>query len=229
MSLDFDEDIILTTKHFNDAGFEVEELYPHIFLVRDFIPEEAVDALKHQFSIMTEDDWKLQYTKSMYEFIENQYGVKTIEEAQALGYRIDLDSKWIDKNAVIADQSVVEVLNDQISAIFRGVPKLIFCGAGSVQRQYEGVNLNYHIDSESNPLVAYACVMYVNGDFTDGELHFPKIDIKFKPSARDLVIFPSAPEYLHGVLPVGPGPIRYALPAFINKPGAVGESNGIKY
>lgn len=217
MSLDFDADILLTPKHFNDAGFDVEEIYPNIFLVRDFVPLEVIEKLERQFAVMTEEDWKHQYTKTLYEFIENQYGVKTFEEAQALGYRIDLDSKWIDKNALIAEQDVVEALNDRLVAIFRDLPKLQFCGVGSVQRQYEGVNLNYHIDSESNPLVAYACVMYVNGDFTDGELHFPEIDIKFKPNARDLVIFPSAPEYLHGVLPVGPGPTRYALPAFINK------------
>lgn len=207
----------LRSHHFERAGLQVEEIYPGIFRVPNFLTDEEVDVLQLQFSTMNEEDWKLSYTESLYRFIKDQYGVDTFEEAQALGHRIDIDSNWVDKNAMIQDGRISGTINERLASIFVQFPELDLQGAGSIQRQYEGVKLNYHIDSESNPLVVYAAVMYVNGDFEGGELHFPRIDVKIKPAARDLIIFPSTDEYLHGVLPVEAGPIRYALPAFINK------------
>jgi hypothetical protein len=150
------------------------------------------------------------------EFIKNQYGVSTFEEAADMGYNMSVDSNWVDKNATIEDQKTCRSIYERLSGVFVDMPELEFQGAGSIQRQYEGIKLNYHVDSESNPSVAYAAVMYVNDDFAGGELHFPKLDVKFKPKAKDLIVFPSADEYLHGVLPVEAGPTRYAIPAFIN-------------
>lgn len=207
----------LRPEHFERAGLQVEEIYPGIFRVPNFLTGEEVEALQHQISTMNEEDWKLDYIESLYRFIKDQYGVDTFEEAQALGHRIDINGEWVDKNSKIYDDRVKQTINERLASIFVQFPELVLQGAGSIQRQYEGVQLNYHIDSESKPSVAYAAVMYVNGDFEGGELHFPRIDVKIKPAAKDLIIFPSADDYLHGVLPVEAGPTRYALPAFINK------------
>ena len=210
-------DVKLTLDDFARAGLEAEELCSGIFVVRNFLKEDEIAALELQFSTMTEDEWSKQYTDSLYAFIERQYGVKTIEEAQALGHDIKIDENWVDKNALIKDQKVSSSINDRLSKLFEPFTELDLQGVGSIQRQYEGVSLSYHVDSLSNPLVVFANVLYVNDDFTGGELHFPKIDITYRPEKGALIVFPSADDYLHGVLPVGPGPIRYALPAFVNK------------
>jgi hypothetical protein len=207
----------LSIEHFQRCGLQVEEIYPRIFVVHEFLTEDEITKLKLQIESMSEEDWKLDYTESLYRFIKDQYGVDTFEEAQALGHRIDINSEWVDKNAKIQDHQVMGTINERLALIFDQFPELELQGAGSIQRQYEDVRLNYHIDSESKPSVVYAAVMYLNGDFAAGELHFPRIDVKFKPTARDLIIFPSANDYLHGVLPVEAGPTRYAIPAFINK------------
>lgn len=209
--------LLLTKENFALAEFEAEEIYPRIFVVHDFVRPAEIEKLELQFSTMNEEDWRVSYTESLYRFIEDQYGVRTFEEAQALGHRIELDGEWVDKNAIIQDTSLMQTLNERLAKIFAGLPGVELRGVGSIQRQYEGVRLNYHIDSESNPRVLYACVLYVNGDFAGGELHFPRIDVKIKPAAGDLIIFPSADDYLHGVLPVEAGPTRYALPAFVDK------------
>lgn len=209
--------INLTLDHFAKAGFEVEEIYKGIFVVRNFLKNEEISAIENQFSIMTEEDWSKQYTESLFQFIENQYGVKTIEEARALGHNVEIDKTWVDKNATIEDLEIRNSINERLYKIFIQFPELNMQGVGSIQRQYDGVSLSYHVDSLSNPLVVFACVMYINDDFTGGELHFPEIDITYRPEKGALIIFPSADEYLHGVLPVGPGPIRYALPAFVNR------------
>lgn len=210
-------DTNLSTQDFFEAGLDSEEIYPGVFVVNDFLTSEDIKILSDQFSSMTHDDWTSQYTASLYEFIKNQYGVDTFEEAQELGYRIEIDNNWVDKNALIQDQNLIGRLNTKLGAVFKSHSDLEFNGIGSVQRQYEGVYLNEHVDSESNPLVRYACVIYVNDDFTGGELNFPLIELKYRPVAGSLIVFPSSSEFLHGVLPVGPGPTRYALPAFINK------------
>jgi hypothetical protein len=207
----------LTLDNFLKIGLDAEEIYPGIFVVKDFLTEEEISNLTDQFTNMSEEDWSTQYTDSLYEFIKNQYGVDTVEEAKALGYPVEIDSKWVDKNALIKDEDVCNSINTRLGKIFEDFKDLDLQGAGSIQRQYEGVELSYHVDSLSNPLVAYAAVMYVNGDFNGGELHFPTIDVRFKPEAGNLIIFPSADEYLHGVTPVEAGPVRYALPAFVNK------------
>ena len=207
----------LTLEDFANAGLEAEELYKGIFVVRNFLTEDEIAVLEKQFTEMTEEEWSKQYTDSLYYFIDKQYGVKTIEEAQALGHDIKIDENWVDKNALIKDQGVLNSINTRLSKLFEPFKDLDLQGVGSIQRQYEGVSLSYHVDSLSNPLVVFANVMYINDDFTGGELHFPTIDVKYRPEKGALIVFPSADDYLHGVLPVGPGPVRYALPAFVNR------------
>lgn len=210
-------DIKLTLDNFSKAGLDAEELYEGIFVVRDFLKEEEIAALEHQFETMSEEDWSKSYSDSLYAFIKSQYGVDTMEEAQALGHDIKVDEAWVDKNATIRDQALCGAINKRLEKLFDQFDDLELAGVGSIQRQYEGVSLSYHVDSLSNPLVVFANVLYINDDFTGGELHFPKIDVTYRPERGALIVFPSADDYLHGVLPVGPGPIRYALPAFVNK------------
>jgi hypothetical protein len=210
-------DALLKSEHFLDAGLVAEELYPGIFVVDNFLtPGELVD-IKNYIDGLSQEDWSKSYTESLFAFIEDQYGVKTMEEAQALGHAIKIDEDWVDKNATLSNEEVSMTINNRLQQLFARFPELELQGVGSIQRQYEGVELSYHVDSESNPLVVFACVLYVNDDFVDGELHFPKIDLKYKPKKGALIVFPSSDEYFHGVLPVGAGPTRYALPAFVNR------------
>jgi hypothetical protein len=51
--------------------------------------------------------------------------------------------------------------------------------------------------------------MYLNDDYEGGELWFPYLDIKFKPTYGDIVMFPSTYIYAHASLPVTRG-TKYA-------------------
>jgi hypothetical protein len=206
----------LTLDHFSRVGLVADEIYPGIFVVDDFLTQGEISAIEAQIEGMSQGDWEKTYTESLYSFINDQYGVQTIEEARALGHDIQVDKDWADKNAPI-DESISYPINLRLDKLFSLFPSLFLNGVGAMQRQYEGVSLSYHVDSQSNPLVVFANVIYVNDDFIGGELHFPNIDITYKPKKGSLIVFPSADKYLHGVLPVGPGPTRYALPAFVNR------------
>jgi hypothetical protein len=210
-------DVVLRLEHFLEAGLSAEELYPGIFVVEDFLTSDELIQIKAYIDNLSQEDWSKSYTESLFRFIEEQYGVKTMEEAQALGHEIRVDEGWVDKNAVFADPDMCGDINSRLAKLFSSFPELELHGVGSIQRQYEGVELSYHVDSESNPNVVFANVLYVNDDFVDGELHFPRIDLKYKPKKGALIVFPSSDDYFHGVLPVGAGPTRYALPAFVNR------------
>lgn len=207
---------LLTLEHFSNVGLTAQELYPGIFVVDDFIAPEEISAIELFISGLTQGCWSKSYTESLFAFIESQYGVKTIEAAQALGHDIRIDEDWVDKNVTLPLQISVPI-NEKLDKLFLQFSELELQGVGSLQRQYEGTSLSYHVDSLSNPAVVFANVIYVNDDFTGGELHFPEIDITYMPKKGSLIVFPSADKYLHGVKEVGPGPIRYALPAFVNK------------
>jgi hypothetical protein len=207
---------VLNLKHFSNVGLSAEELYPGIFVVENFISDEEIASIELFIEGMSQGDWSKSYTESLFAFVEEQYGVKTIEEAQALGHEIKIDEDWVDKNATLPSE-VSQSINEKLYKLFLQFPDLELQGVGSIQRQYEGVSLSYHVDSLSNPAVVFANVIYINDDFTGGELHFPEIDITYTPKKGSLIVFPSADQYLHGVKPVGAGPTRYALPAFVNK------------
>lgn len=210
-------DIVLTQEHFLSAGLVAKELYSGIFVVDNFLTSDELIELKEYVDGLSQEDWSKSYTESLYAFIEEQYGVKTMEEAQALGHEIKIDEDWVDKNATLSNSDVCANINTRLLSLFSQFPELELQGVGSIQRQYEGVELSYHVDSESKPNVAFACVLYVNDDFVGGELHFPRIDVTYKPKRGALIVFPSSGEYFHGVLPVGAGPTRYALPTFVDR------------
>jgi hypothetical protein len=207
---------VLNLDHFSNIGLTAREVYPGIFVVDSFITAEEIAAIKFFIKNMSPEDWSKSYTESLFTFIKDQYGVNTIEEAQALGHEIQIDENWVDKNAILPSE-ITQPINKRLGDLFLQFPDLDLHGVGSIQRQYEGVSLSYHVDSLSNPAVVFANVIYVNDDFTGGELHFPEIDVTYVPREGSLIVFPSADQYLHGVKPVGAGPTRYALPAFVNK------------
>jgi hypothetical protein len=58
----------------------------------------------------------------------------------------------------------------------------------------------------------YTGLIYINDDYTGGEIYFPNVDLSLKPKAGTLVIFPGTLDYLHGVKIVGG--LRHTLTMF---------------
>ncbi|MFZ9377015.1 MAG: 2OG-Fe(II) oxygenase [Candidatus Fonsibacter ubiquis] len=48
----------------------------------------------------------------------------------------------------------------------------------------------------------YAAVIYLNDDYSGGEIFYTNKNIKHKPSANSLICHPASEEYTHEVLPV---------------------------
>ncbi len=78
--------------------------------------------------------------------------------------------------------------------------------------KYEGSGKHFNIHADHGP--AYVCtvsmVAYLNDDYIGGELYFPRFDLKIKPEAGDLFIFPSTYIYEHASLPIQEG-TKYSI------------------
>lgn len=73
---------------------------------------------------------------------------------------------------------------------------------------------NQHFQVHSDHGYSYTCVLslvgYLNDDYEGGELYFDKFNLKIKPKAGDLYLFPSSFIYSHAALPVKNG-IKYSI------------------
>lgn len=93
-------------------------------------------------------------------------------------------------------------------------------GTLGIRRWDVGESQEQHADGESHDgipnetyIVDYGSIVYLNDNYTGGELYFSAYDISFKPTAGTLAFFPSSTYYIHGVKPVTSG-VRYTSPHF---------------
>lgn len=76
-------------------------------------------------------------------------------------------------------------------------------------RYGEGQHFAIHADHGFSYICTVSSVVYLNDNYDGGELWFPYLDIKWKPSEGDMVFFPSTYIYAHASLPVTSG-VKYS-------------------
>jgi hypothetical protein len=83
-----------------------------------------------------------------------------------------------------------------------------------IARFSEGWGMHEHFDSTKPQDIA--TLIYINDNYSGGEIYFPDYDISIKPESGDLVCFPDTPDFVHGVKPVVHG-IRYTIPRWFTR------------
>lgn len=73
----------------------------------------------------------------------------------------------------------------------------------------DGQAINENVATRGNIQRDITCVVYLNDDYSNGEIYFQFFDIAVKPKPGDIMIYPSSWQYTHGVEPVIGN--RYAL------------------
>lgn len=81
----------------------------------------------------------------------------------------------------------------------------------SISKYYSGSGMGPHTDS--GPIAHLSAVMYLNDNYSGGELAFPNQNITIKPSAGSVIIFPSIEPYVHDPKTVISGE-KYISPSF---------------
>lgn len=206
---------MLNLEGIQNLGWNVEEVLPQVFMIYDFIDQADVAALMNEAQSYTEEDWNFRYLNEMRVHALAKFGRDDIENLKAEGL-LEITENWADKNMSVNNPELLESLYEKAQPIFDLEGGIDVTGFLVFQRLYEGTQLKAHFDQYSDKLVQWAAVLYINDDYTEGELFFPKFDnFSLRPPPGALVIFPGTEQYEHGVHPVGPGPVRYVLPAFI--------------
>lgn len=203
---------MLQLSDFQRIGWTPEILDDQIYLVRDVLTSDECHQIIDELEGYTSEQWSERYITGMREYSLRQYG-RPMEELLEEGV-FTLDQAWLDKS-IHLKSDIPQQLNQKISQLLTSHEDLVFRGAGGAQRQYEGSELKLHTDGDSEPAVVFAVIFYLNDDYTGGELYFPTRSLEVRPPAGSVVFFPTTAEYKHGVHSVGPGPVRYVLPSFI--------------
>lgn len=218
---------ILTKEYIEKLGYEVEEVGHRIFLIFDFIKKEEIDIILNQISISTEDDWTTHYMEGVIQLAKLKFGRTDIDNLVKEGL-YEITYNWHDKNLKIADLELTKELDRRAQEVFNFRDDLSFNGCGTVQRQYEGVELKSHVDNHTDNSLEYAAVFYLNDEYTNGEVFFVDQKIELRPPVGSLLVFPATDGWEHGVKPPGPGPHRYIIPTFISRKNfwEINEENG---
>lgn len=199
----------LATYIFDDL--KATELHKGVYQIEHFLKEEEIKYLRTLAETTTSEGWKKRNHDVLRAHAAHVYGEEAEAEIQAYIDR-NHTAYWDDKLIQIPDEDFCQRINDRLAPFFDGLYDLPYLE--EIQRQYEGVGLDEHVDSDYDHRVRFAVVMYINDDFTGGELYFPTQGLEIKPVAGSCLIFSTGAEYLHGVRPVGAGPGRYAMAGF---------------
>jgi hypothetical protein len=78
----------------------------------------------------------------------------------------------------------------------QGYQILRYSGGGEYKR---------HMDDGVKTPRRVSGLLYLNGNFEGGELHFPYLNFTYKPYGGDLLLFPSGVPYMHAAKPVTQG------------------------
>lgn len=206
---------MLTLDDFLLNGLNAEEIYPQVFMIHDFLTDADLAELDKIITTTDEDKWSELYLRNIKSMARETFGTDDLDLLVKEG-KLRLTEGWVDKVALLEDNRLRDRMKARIASslvragIYEQAP-----GFGTIQRQYEGVPLKPHVDQDGDQLIAYAAVVYLSDDYVAGELYFPRIGLELKPKRGTLMIFPGSSEFEHGVRAVGPGPVRYVIPAFI--------------
>lgn len=121
---------------------------------------------------------------------------------------------WYGKNLEFAEENVFNVVNEKMKNLlesFHYYPSKMI-----LQRYKIGDNIQPHRDQWIPDLpyyIGYGFCLYYNDDYEGGELEYPELGLKIKPSANSLYIHGG--NVLHGSTPVLNDRVRYFSTVFV--------------
>lgn len=91
-----------------------------------------------------------------------------------------------------------------------GLAPLTYWESFNFVKYGEGQHFQIHSDHGYSYICVLSSVGYINDDYEGGELYFDKLNLKIKPKAGDLYLFPSSYIYSHAAMPVTSG-TKYSI------------------
>ena len=211
---------VFLKKEFDDAGFSTKIAKDEILMIENFLSKEELEEIFLIIDNLEEDDWSVAYREGLKSFCLEKFGRDDVENLVKEG-KFEITVNWYDKNYDITKTKISRKILDRLqNLITKANPKLELAGMATLQRMQPKVELKSHTDQHTDPSIRYATILYLNNNYTDGQLFFKnKPGIELVPNPGTLVVFPGNEEYEHGVRHLGEGPIRHVLVGFVKEKG----------
>lgn len=201
------------------SGLVFEDITDEIIQVKDFLTKDDMDFLFRVIEGASQEDWEVEYLGNLKNFCLEKFGRDDVDNLVAEG-KFEITQNWVDKNLNFRKYGEQKVFYDRLSKIISSsFPGLELSGLSTIQRMQPGVELKAHVDQHTDPSIKYSTILYLNDDYVDGELFFSNLGISLRPKPGDLMFFPGDAKHIHGVHPVGDGPIRYIVVGFVKEIG----------
>jgi len=202
-------------KELNENNFEIKKIDDNIILVENFISKEEIEDIFSLINSIGEEDWRIEYLGNLKNFCLEKFGRDDVENLVAEG-KFEITQNWEDKNFNILNTEIQLKIYKRLGDLVKNADQsLDLSGFATIQRMQEGVELKPHTDQDTDPSIRHAAILYLNEDYSKGEIFFSNHNIELRPKPGSLLLFPGTKDYNHGVRHVGPGPIRYVLVGFI--------------
>ncbi len=207
---------VFLKKQFEDTGYNFTVVHDQVLIVEDFITKVELDVILDIVATTKNEDWSIEYKRSLAEFCMEKFGRDDVENLVAEG-KYEITKGWDDKNLNIGRREISRVFQKRLGDLLAlANDNLELAGFGTMQRMQEGVELKSHTDQHTDPSIQYAAILYINDDYNEGTLFFKnKENSDLRPKPGSLLIFPGNEEFEHGVRHVAEGPIRYVIVGFI--------------
>jgi hypothetical protein len=160
-----------------------------IIVIENFLSEEEADLINSLVEAKTEEDW----------------------EADRL-YNNEFFNAVIHFTHPISGEIGDRVVENIMPLLPDGVILKSF-NPNSVTRTEVGKSMAPHNDWHDDNGCRYGIVIYINENYTGGEIYYPNKGIYMKPGKGLAVVHPASEEYLHGIKEVTSG-VRYAMTMF---------------
>ena len=87
-----------------------------------------------------------------------------------------------------------------------------------INKYYTDKYMGPHIDSyEESEDLKFSVLIYINDDYDGGEIEFKEQDVKIKPEAGSVLIFPTFKPFFHQSYPIQNGNKYFVLSEFTSK------------
>lgn len=124
----------------------------------------------------------------------------------------------IDETLKNVNDKFMKIMSDSLSSyqkIFDINDPFIYTEDNNLLKYTENQKFGSHYDGNSSSKRHISPILYLNDDYIGGEIEFVNFNIKIKPKAGTLIVFPSNYAYRHIAHPVISG-TKYAIVTWIH-------------